>query len=114
MLTFPVPVSDHETVWTSGSINGRFAGSERCVVDRAGKIPCRADSYLGWKISRLYDGACMLNLYQWLHDPPAVLQRLVQDELLSPGARVTISLLCGKSEIEEWAPRKIAPPGQPP
>ena len=52
-------------------------------------------------ISRLYDGACMLNLYQWLHDPPAVLQRLVQEELLSPGARVTISLLCGKHEIEE-------------
>ena len=52
-------------------------------------------------ISRLYDGACMLNLYQWLRDPPAMLQRLVQDELLSPGARVTISLLCGKREIEE-------------
>jgi SAM-dependent methyltransferase len=52
-------------------------------------------------ISRLYDGACMLNLYQWLRDPVAVLQRLVQDELLSPGALVTISLLCGKGEIEE-------------
>jgi SAM-dependent methyltransferase len=52
-------------------------------------------------ISRLYDGACMLNLYQWLRDPVAVLQRLVQDELLSPGALVTISLLCGKAEIEE-------------
>ena len=52
-------------------------------------------------ISCLYDGACMLNLYQWLHDPPAVLQRLVQEKLLSPGARVTISLLCGKREIEE-------------
>jgi hypothetical protein len=43
----------------------------------------------------------MLNLYQWLRDPVAVLQRLVQDELLSPGALVTISLLCGKGEIEE-------------
>ena len=52
-------------------------------------------------ISRLYDGACMLNLYQWLRDPVAVLQRLVQDKLLSPGAVVTISLLCGKGEIEE-------------
>ena len=52
-------------------------------------------------ISRLYDGACMLNLYQWLRDPVAMLQRLVQDKLLAPGALVTISLLCGKSEIEE-------------
>ncbi|MFZ1885234.1 MAG: methyltransferase domain-containing protein, partial [Rhodoplanes sp.] len=52
-------------------------------------------------ISRLYDGACMLNLYQWLRDPVAVLHRLVQDKLLSPGAVVTISLLCGKGEIEE-------------
>lgn len=52
-------------------------------------------------ISRLYDGACMLNLYQWLRDPVAMLQRLVQDKLLSPGAVVTISLLCGKGEIEE-------------
>jgi SAM-dependent methyltransferase len=52
-------------------------------------------------ITRLYDGACMLNLYQWLRDPAGVLQRLVQDELLAPGALLTISLLCGKSEIEE-------------
>jgi len=52
-------------------------------------------------ISRLYDGACMLNLYQWMRDPPGVLQRLAQDELLSPGALVTVSLLCGKREIEE-------------
>ena len=52
-------------------------------------------------ISRLYDGACMLNLYQWLRDPVAVLQRLAQEKLLSPGAVVTISLLCGKGEIEE-------------
>jgi SAM-dependent methyltransferase len=52
-------------------------------------------------ISRLYDGACMLNLYQWLRDPVAALQRLAQDKLLSPGAVVTISLLCGKGEIEE-------------
>jgi SAM-dependent methyltransferase len=52
-------------------------------------------------ISRLYDGACMLNLYQWLRDPVAMLQRLAQDKLLSPGALVTVSLLCGKSEIEE-------------
>lgn len=52
-------------------------------------------------ITRLYDGACMLNLYQWLRDPKGVLQRLVQEELLAPGALLTISLLCGKSEIEE-------------
>ena len=52
-------------------------------------------------ISRLYDGACMLNLYQWLRDPVAVLQRLAQEKLVSPGAVVTISLLCGKGEIEE-------------
>lgn len=50
-------------------------------------------------IGRLYDGACMLNLYQWLRDPPNLLQRIVQDELLSPGAPITISLFCGQDEI---------------
>jgi SAM-dependent methyltransferase len=52
-------------------------------------------------IGRLYDGACMLNLYQWLRDPASVLQRLVRDKLLAPGALITISLLCGKDEIAE-------------
>jgi SAM-dependent methyltransferase len=47
-----------------------------------------------------YDGACMLNLYQWLRDPPGLFQALLQGRLLSPGAAVTISL-CGKEEIEE-------------
>ncbi len=52
-------------------------------------------------IGRLYDAACMLNIYQWLHDPAAVLRRLVEDELLSPGAPITISLLSGEREVED-------------
>jgi trans-aconitate methyltransferase len=43
-----------------------------------------------------YDGACMLDLYQWLRDPRALLRRLVQEKLLSPGACVTVSLPCGR------------------
>jgi SAM-dependent methyltransferase len=42
-----------------------------------------------------YDGACMLDLYQWLHNPRGLLRRLLQEKLLSPEARVTISLPCG-------------------
>ena len=52
-------------------------------------------------ISRLYDGACMLNLYQWLRDPTPLLQRLAQDKLLRSGGTITISLLCGEREIRE-------------
>jgi SAM-dependent methyltransferase len=40
-----------------------------------------------------YDGACMVNLYQWLYDPRDLFRRLMREELLLPGALVTISLL---------------------
>jgi SAM-dependent methyltransferase len=43
-----------------------------------------------------YDGACMLDLYQWLREPRALLRRLAQHELLSAGAPIAISLLSGK------------------
>jgi len=46
-----------------------------------------------------YDGACMLDSYQWLNDPVLLLKRL-RTELLRKGARITVSL-CGKAEIEE-------------
>lgn len=49
-----------------------------------------------------YDGVCIHNLYFWLNDPAEFLKRLLTEDIIRPGATVTLALATPRSEVENY------------